>query len=150
MIREGLTEEGLEIVKAIRERFDGERRNPWNEFECGSNYARSMASFSLIPCLLGYSADLYRGKLSFLPAEDEVRGFFGNDGCWGEYTQDVGEIRLEIFGGSMKLNELEVLCGKTPGCFVNGAEKAYELKDGVICFADGADLTAGTVLTVKR
>ncbi len=49
MIQEGLVHEGLQIVRSVRERFDGERRNPWNEFECGSNYARAMASYALLP-----------------------------------------------------------------------------------------------------
>ena len=39
MICEGLIEEGLEIIAAIRRRFDGERRNPWNEPEAGHHYA---------------------------------------------------------------------------------------------------------------
>jgi len=43
MIQEGLVKEGLDIVAAVRARYAGSRRNPWNEFECGSHYARSMA-----------------------------------------------------------------------------------------------------------
>ena len=48
MIMTGLVDEGMTCVEAIRQRYDGERRNPWNEFECGSNYARSMASYALL------------------------------------------------------------------------------------------------------
>lgn len=39
MIQEGMVEEGMRLVTAVRDRYDGERRNPWNEMECGSNYA---------------------------------------------------------------------------------------------------------------
>ncbi|MCB0022318.1 MAG: hypothetical protein KDD91_04730, partial [Caldilinea sp.] len=39
MIMDGLVDEGMTCVAALRKRYDGERRNPWNEFECGSNYA---------------------------------------------------------------------------------------------------------------
>ena len=38
MIMHGLEKEGLDIVTSIRDRYDGEKRNPYNEFECGSNY----------------------------------------------------------------------------------------------------------------
>ena len=40
MIQEGMLAEGVELVRAVRDRYDGSRRNPWNEIECGSNYAR--------------------------------------------------------------------------------------------------------------
>jgi uncharacterized protein (DUF608 family) len=48
LIFEGFVEEGLAIVKGIRKRHDGSRRNPYNEFECGSHYARAMASWGLL------------------------------------------------------------------------------------------------------
>ena len=48
MIQSGLIEEGVSVVKAIHDRYDGEKRNPLNEFECGSNDARSMASYVLL------------------------------------------------------------------------------------------------------
>jgi len=50
MIQEGLVAEGLEFVAAIWDRYDGEKCNPWNESECGSNIARSTASYALAAC----------------------------------------------------------------------------------------------------
>ena len=41
---EGLEEEARAVLRGIRQRYDGVRRNPWNEFECGSHYARALAS----------------------------------------------------------------------------------------------------------
>ena len=60
LIFEGHIEAGLTIVKALRERHDGVRRNPWNEVECGYHYARSMASWGLILALSGFSYDMLR------------------------------------------------------------------------------------------
>jgi non-lysosomal glucosylceramidase len=34
----------LTVVEAVRQRHDGERRNPWDEPECGHHYARAMSS----------------------------------------------------------------------------------------------------------
>ena len=45
MIMRGLVEEGLDVVRAARNRHDGSRRNPWNDIECGSYYARSMSAW---------------------------------------------------------------------------------------------------------
>ena len=58
LISEGYFEEGEQVVKAIRDRYDGEKRNPWNEIECGSNYARPMLSFALLPIFSGFEFDL--------------------------------------------------------------------------------------------
>jgi uncharacterized protein (DUF608 family) len=44
----GLREEALQVVQAVRSRHDGAKRNPFNEPECGSYYARSMAAWSLV------------------------------------------------------------------------------------------------------
>src|SRR5205807_3167307 len=47
LIYEGMVSEGLAIAKAVRDRYDGQRRNPWNEVECGNHYARALSSWSL-------------------------------------------------------------------------------------------------------
>lgn len=44
----GHKREATEVIAAIRKRHDGTRRNPFNEPECGSFYARSMASWALL------------------------------------------------------------------------------------------------------
>src|SRR5499427_6592087 len=54
LIAEGFVPEGLTIVKAMRSRYDGRARNPWNEYECGNYYARAMASYALIGALSGF------------------------------------------------------------------------------------------------
>ncbi len=43
-----LREEALQVARAVRARHDGAKRNPFNEPECGSYYARSMAAWSLV------------------------------------------------------------------------------------------------------
>ncbi|GID32938.1 GH116 family glycosyl hydrolase [Paractinoplanes brasiliensis] len=45
---EGLDDEGLAIVRGVRARYDGTRRNPFNEIECGDHYVRAMAGWSLL------------------------------------------------------------------------------------------------------
>lgn len=44
----GYRDESLQVVKGIRGRHSGVNRNPFNEPECGSYYARAMASWALL------------------------------------------------------------------------------------------------------
>lgn len=67
MIYEGLIEQGLSIIEAIRDRFDGRRRNPWNEQECGHHYARAMAAWAAIPALSGFHYSAIDQLLRFQP-----------------------------------------------------------------------------------
>jgi len=46
-LHEGLINEGLSIVAATRNRYDGKRRNPFNEVECGDHYIRALSAWSL-------------------------------------------------------------------------------------------------------
>ena len=65
MIQNGMIEEGMAVVVALRDRYDGEKRNPWNEFECGSSYARSMASYALLNAFSGFEFDMRQGYIGF-------------------------------------------------------------------------------------
>lgn len=116
LIYEGFVPEGLTLVKAVRERHDGYRRNPWNEVECGHHYARSMASWALLLALSGFQYDLVRGMIRFQPAlsADHFKTFWSTGKAWGMYSQwkkpDTGGIEWKI----------DVLYGSMDGIKVNG------------------------------
>ncbi|MCB1124502.1 MAG: hypothetical protein KJT03_23315, partial [Verrucomicrobiae bacterium] len=57
LIEVGEIEKGLDIVKEVRKRYDGRKRNPFNEYECGNWYARALASYGLIQSLTGVRYD---------------------------------------------------------------------------------------------
>ncbi|MBN1479087.1 hypothetical protein EH223_15445 [candidate division KSB1 bacterium] len=57
LILEGFVEEGLDIVRTCRKRYDGQIRNPFNEYECGHWYARALASYGLIQAFSGARYD---------------------------------------------------------------------------------------------
>ena len=105
MIQEGLVKEGLEIVKAVRDRYNGENRNPWNEFECGSNYARSMASYALLPALSGFEFDMVKKHIGFAPviSEKSFQCFWSLDCGWGIYQRKGNKITLKVLSGSVNL-----------------------------------------------
>ena len=105
----GWSSEGLAIVKGVRGRHDGRRRNPWNEFECGSHYARSMASWSVLTALSGFGFG--RHMLSFAPRlarDGRFACFWSVDGAWGLYQQQAGRVTLSVAYGQVRLQELGV------------------------------------------
>jgi uncharacterized protein (DUF608 family) len=112
MIYEGMVDEGLAIVRGLRERHDGERRNPWNEFECGSHYARSLASWSLVTALSGFSFDMTSRTLGFAPRlpGGEFRTFWSVASGWGTYrqtqTSEQIHVELQMEYGHLTLSEL--------------------------------------------
>ena len=116
LISEGYVDEGLALVKAVRDRHDGVRRNPWNEVECGHHYARSLSSWGLLLALSGFTCDAVEKEVSFQPRINaaEFSCFWSTGGAWGTYTQtvdrDTGERRWSV----------EALHGSLDGYRVNG------------------------------
>jgi uncharacterized protein (DUF608 family) len=67
MITLGLVEEGLEVVRTCRARYDGQTRNPFDEYEWGHWYARAMASYGLLQALSGARYDAVERVLHLAP-----------------------------------------------------------------------------------
>jgi hypothetical protein len=110
LIYEGLVDEGLEIVRAVRARHDGYRRSPWNEAECGNHYARSLASWAVLLAYSGYSYDATKQAIGFAPAatDGDFRCFFSTGTGWGTFRQDAGSAQLELRHGSLRLSRLQL------------------------------------------
>jgi non-lysosomal glucosylceramidase len=137
MIQRGLIKEGMSVVKAVRERYNGEKRNPYNEFECGSNYARSMASYALLNAFSGFEFDMASGLIGFNPVlwktRDKFRCFFSLASGWGEVQIQKTSTELRMLYGKLFLGRInlpfltkrtvkKVLLGKTEVGFkqING------------------------------
>jgi hypothetical protein len=144
----------MECVEAVRRRYDGERRNPWNEFECGSNYARSMASYALLNAFSGFEFDLARGRIGFNPlaaTAGQFRCFWSLDPGWGEFALTPGAAEVRLLYGGLELKELALpfLGGRAvTGVSLGGTPLEYaRTADGIRLDAP-ATLTAGQTLTV--
>ena len=62
MLYAGLIREGIECIADIRARYDGLKRNPWDEAECGHHYARAMAAWSGVLALSGFRYHAPKGR----------------------------------------------------------------------------------------
>jgi non-lysosomal glucosylceramidase len=127
MIMHGLVDEGLDVVRAARDRHDGSRRNPWNDIECGSYYARSMSAWQLVNAFSGLSADFVAGRVSFAPKlAGDCELFWSAGNGFGRLSRSNGRLRLSVLGGSLAAKELAV-DGVAYGPVSLGAGESLEL-----------------------
>ncbi len=147
LISRGFVKEGLTVVKSIRDRYRGFNRNPWNEIECGSNYARSMASFALIPILSGMKVDLTRGELGFKPIQaGDFRSIWAAGNAWGSITLGK-ENKLTIIDGALSLKKLSLPLDSVSSVEVDGRSVGFTFENGSICFSE--PITAKQSILVK-
>jgi hypothetical protein len=109
MMFAGMPREGAECVESIRERYDGERRNPWDEAECGHHYARAMAAWSGILAMSGFRYHGGAQSLEVFPksARANFRCIWATGMGWGTFTHSTTgnetELLLKVHGGSLLL-----------------------------------------------
>ncbi len=95
------------VVRAIRERYDGEKRNPWSEIECGSNYARSMASYALLNIYSGFACDVPKGFMRFRPLRDGKYPWSAF-GTWGVADVGMKKCKIEVYGEPLHIKYIGV------------------------------------------
>ena len=109
LIARGLVEEGLTIVRAARARHDGSRRNPYNDIECGSYYARSLSSYALLNAYCGLTFDQRIGEIGFKPAHEGDAVYFWSAGRgWGEIEFRGDTATLSVKGGELAISRLRL------------------------------------------
>ncbi len=139
MMAEGMIDEGLEIVRSVRDRYDGEKRNPWNEIECGSNYARSMASFAFLPILSGFVFDMTEKRIGWKPLwkTEDFKCFWSLDAAWGTVSIGKDGMKIEILGGSLPLSEIvtDLAAGSVE---IDGREVGFSREGDTVKLAEEA------------
>lgn len=149
MISEGMIDEGVGIVKSIRGRYDGRKRNPWNEIECGSNYARSMASYSMIPIFSGFTFDMPRKTIGFNPITnaDSFRCIWSLDRCWGNIITEGDTVKINILSGELTVNRIVLPFLDGPVAVSADGEAADAVfADGVVTFKNEQTVIGSLVI----
>jgi uncharacterized protein (DUF608 family) len=108
LISQGMVKEGLTIVRGVRERYDGRTRNPWNEYECGSYYARAMSSYSLLWALSGFRYSAAKKTLWLGPKmhEDRFKTFFSTATGFGTISLTKTKLTIEMVEGKLDADRL--------------------------------------------
>ncbi len=112
LLQEGMLRDGLRVVRDIRARYDGRKRNPFNEAECGHHYARALASWGLIPALTGGHWSALTGTLRFAAPKRRVAWPWTAGAAWGTVTlvptRRQVKVTLQVLGGSLALRRFEL------------------------------------------
>jgi len=162
----GMLREGVETIENVRRRFDGERRNPWDEPECDHHYARAMSSWSTVVAITGFQYHGQNQAITLMPkvappkvAPGKFNSFWSTGTGWGSFsiTRENGRSRTEIRVTEGKLPLGSIRLGQAPqGETIvtfdrqRQSHKSMREKDGVkITLADGVIIDAGKSLVIE-
>ncbi len=162
MMYEEQVERGVELIGNIRRRYDGERRNPWNEAECGYRYARAMAAWQAIPALSGFFYDAPSASVILRPRVNTAQftSIWSAGQGWGVFSHAASEKQLSA---SLRVQAGEIACrklalqafpkAKSSRVLVNGESHRHTLRHTSdtceIELAETARLAAGGQLKLQ-
>jgi uncharacterized protein (DUF608 family) len=110
MLYEGQVENGLRCVSDVRARYDGRKRNPFDEAECGHHYARATASWALVTALTGFQYSGVNKSISF--ARGSGPWFWSNGYEWGSCRQRRSgksvQVQLKVCAGELVLRSFQL------------------------------------------
>ena len=106
MLYEGQLEQGLKCIRNIRDRYDGRKRSPFDEAECGHHYARAMASWAAVLALTGFNYSGVEKSMTF--AAQEGTFFWSNGYAWGScslrHSDEGFDVELSVLHGDLVLS----------------------------------------------
>lgn len=108
----GKVKEGLDIVRASRDRYDGRIRNPFNEYECGHWYARALSSYGYLQALTGVRYDAVDKTLYIDSKIGDFTSFLSTETGFGTVSLKAGQCTLKVVYGKINV-EKTIVGGKT-------------------------------------
>ncbi|MBN2022178.1 MAG: hypothetical protein JW809_05245 [Pirellulales bacterium] len=104
----GCVDEGLDVVRACRKRYDGTRRNPFNEYECGHWYARAMSAYGLLQGMTGVRYDAVTKTLYANAQNGDFRAFLSTATGFGTVELKNGKVALDVKSGTIPVEKTVV------------------------------------------
>jgi len=101
----GHVKEGLAILRASRNRYNGRVRNPFNEYECGHWYARALSSYGYLQALTGVRYDAVDKTLYADSQLGDFTSFLSTETGFGTVTLEAGKLSVKVVYGSIDINK---------------------------------------------
>ena len=106
MLYEDQSGMGLKTMQDVRNRYDGKKRNPFNEAEFGNHYARSMMAWGAVLAIPGFNYSAVDHSMKFNPKNGTW--FWSNGYQYGTVeisgTDSEKTVTLKPVDGSIQLN----------------------------------------------
>jgi uncharacterized protein (DUF608 family) len=151
----GLVQEGLEIIRAVDDRYRRAGRC-WNHVECGDHYYRAMSSWATLLALTGFKVDAPAATVSILPVVRQPKFLapWVSATGWGTLELANGTLTVNCHSGTLALQRLRV---NLPGRNLQvrlagrGLSPASSRAEGVttLDFKTRIELQEGQKLSVK-
>jgi uncharacterized protein (DUF608 family) len=106
MMYEGQMDNALKCITSIRNRFDGRKRNPYDEPECGHHYGRAMASWASVLALSGFQYSGVKGSISFTSTPGNY--FWSNGYAWGTCKVENKKAVLTVLNGTLSFSKFSL------------------------------------------
>ena len=151
LIFAGMVREGVKCYEDVRRRFDGERRNPWDEPECGHHYARAMSAWSGLVALSGFH---YQNQsVAIIPRfrASNFTSFWSTATGWGTFTpRGISVIAGTLPLRSVEWGGLQSARDFSPAMAGRRLDHKLQIKPGsaIVVFPEPIEIRAGEKLTV--
>lgn len=137
----GLEKQALEIVESINDRYDGKKRNPFAEIECGASYSRSLACYSFLPVYSGFYFDLPNKTIGFNPY-NSGKFFWSADNVWGQVIIDEQKVEIKVLYGEIELKQFIIKSFIPREIQFNRENIDFIYNDGIVKFKNSLKLKA--------
>jgi uncharacterized protein (DUF608 family) len=104
----GSVDAGRDIVRVLRERYDGVRRNPFDEYEWGHWYARALSSYGLLQGLTGVRYDAVTKTLYVDSKIGDFRSFLSTNSGFGTVVFKDGKATIDVKSGTIPVEQVRV------------------------------------------
>ena len=102
MLYDGMEDMGLRTMQDVRDRYDGQKRNPFNEAEYGHHYARSMMAWGAVLATSGFHYSGVEKTMRFTSKPGTY--FWSNGHSWGTCKVKENGAELSVLFGQLELN----------------------------------------------
>lgn len=108
LIFNGKINEGLDIVRTARKRYDGTVRNPFDEYECGHWYIRALSSYALLQACTGVRYDAVTKTLYVDSKIGDFTSFLSTNTGFGNVIYKNRKVTLKVVYGKIDVKTVRI------------------------------------------